>query len=401
MDETEVRIEKLVYGGKGLARINGQVVFVPFTLPGEKVRIHITKKHRDYLEGEVIEVVEPSSSRIAPDCNYFGKCGGCQISHASYEHQLQTKVRILKETLTRSTIRFPEPEVVPGSPFQYRHRAQLKYSARRRQLGFYQTGSNQIVDIQKCLCLTSGLNQLMVDLRNELASTPIQNLSEIELYENESGETAAYFNSKIPPEFRNRLSTRTRVFAADDVNQTGLMLKFRDAEFPMRPDIFLQVNPGLWKAMIQEVESHFQKKASSVVAEFYCGAGFFTVPIAPHVQKIYATEENKKAIEFAKAHHKEKNIDWILARAEEYKIPNDVTAVVVDPPRGGLHKNLTAQLLRKRPNQITYISCDPTSLARDLKQLSSAYNVKRLVLLDLFAQTYHFETIALLNASAV
>ena len=391
----------MVYGGKGLARLNGQVVFVPFTLPGEKVRIHITKRHRDYLEGEVIEVVEPSPSRIAPDCAYFGRCGGCQISHATYEHQIQTKVSVLKETLYRNKISFPEPQVIPGNPFHYRHRAQLKYSARKRQLGFYETGSNRIVDIQKCLCLTPGLSQLMIALRNELAATPVQNLSEIELYENEVGETAAYFNSKLSSVLRERLSNVTRVFSADDIDQTSLMLKFRDAQFPMQPDIFLQINPGLWKAMIQEVESHFEKSPSAVVAEFYCGAGFFTVVIAHHVQKIYASEENQKAIEFAKVHHKERNIEWIHARAEDYKIPNDVTAVLVDPPRAGLQKNVITQLLRNKPKQVTYVSCDPTSFARDLKQLSSVYEIKRLVLLDLFAQTYHFETIALLCISAV
>jgi 23S rRNA (uracil1939-C5)-methyltransferase len=398
MEESIVNIEKLVYGGKGLTRINGQVVFVPFTLPGEKVRIQITKRHRDYLEGEVLEVVESSPSRVAPDCRYFGRCGGCQISHASYDHQLGTKVSILKETLTRSKINFPDLEVIPGNPFGYRHRAQLKYSARKRQLGFFQINTNQIVDVQQCLCLTPGLNELMIQLRNELATTPVQNLSEIELYENEAGETAAYFNSKLPSDVKERLGKVTNVFASDDVNQTGLMLKFRDAQFPMEPGIFLQVNPGLWKSMIQEVESHFKNNPEAVVAELYCGAGFFTVSIAPRVQRVYASEENERAIEFAKTHHKTKNVKWIRARAEDYKIPQDVTAVVVDPPRAGLHKNVITQLLQNKPKRITYVSCEPTSLARDLKQLSSGYKIERLVLLDLFPQTYHFETIALLSA---
>jgi 23S rRNA (uracil1939-C5)-methyltransferase len=401
MEESVVTIEKLVYGGKGLARINGQVIFIPFTLPGEKVHVQITKRHRDYLEGEVLEVVEPSSFRVPPDCRYFGRCGGCQISHASYDHQLQTKIGILKETLARSKITFPEPEVIPGSPFGYRHRAQLKYSSRKRQLGFFQTGTNQIVDVQQCLCLTPGLNELMIHLRNELATTPVQNLSEIELYENETGETAAYFNSKLPSDLKERLTRVTSVFTSDAVDQESLMLKFREAEFPMEPGIFLQINPGLWKSMIQEVESHFKNHPEAVVAELYCGAGFFTVSIAPCVQKVYASEENERAIEFAKTHHKTKNVEWIRARAEGYKIPKDVTAVVVDPPRAGLHKNVIAQLLQNKPKRITYVSCDPTSLARDLKQLSLVYKIKRSVLLDLFPQTYHFETIALLNVSAV
>ncbi|HSE41265.1 MAG TPA: class I SAM-dependent RNA methyltransferase [Acidobacteriota bacterium] len=397
MDEQVVTIEKMVYGGKGLARLNGQVVFVPFTLPGEKVRIHITKQHRDYLEGEVVEVIEPSQSRIAPACRYFGRCGGCQISHASYDHQVQTKVSVLKETLERNKVTFPEPEVISGTPYEYRHRAQLKYSSRKGQLGFYQTGSNQITDIKECLCLTPGLNRLLTHLRNELLATPIPNLSEIELYENDVGQTAAYFNAKIPSELRERLSNITTVAATDDPDELRLTLRFRNSEFPMHPSIFLQVNPGLWKAMIQEVESHFNNKASSVVAELYCGAGFFTIAIAPHVSKIYASEENRKAVEFAKAQHKNPNISWIQARAEEYKIPNDVTAILVDPPRSGLHKNVINELLRRKPEMITYVSCDPASFARDVRLLGSDYKIDRLLLMDLFAQTYHFETIALLH----
>lgn len=394
MEDQTVTIEKIVHGGKGLGRINGQVVFVPFTLPGETVRVQITKKHRDYLEGQVIEVVTPSAKRIPPDCAYFGRCGGCQISHTTYDHQIELKKNVLIESLQRNKISFPPPEIISGTPFSYRHRAQLKYSARKSQLGFYEMESNQIVDVQRCLCLTPGLNKLLSTLRIALTATPLPSLSEIECYENESGQTAVYFNSKIPSNLRNELSIITSVFDPQDVEQTGLTVKFRDSEFPMGPGVFLQVNPGLWKAMVQEVEGHFQKKSDAIVTELYCGAGFFTVAIAPHVEKVFACEENPRAIQFAKTHHSAKNIEWICARAEDYKIPQQTSDVLVDPPRAGLHKNVVEQLLKLKPRSISYVSCDPASLCRDLKLLSKNYSIQRLVLLDLFSQTYHFETIA-------
>lgn len=398
MELQTVTIEKIVHGGKGLGRINGQVIFVPFTLPGETVRIQITKKHRDYLEGQVIEIVTPSPKRIPPDCPYFGRCGGCQISHATYEHQLDLKKNVLMESLQRNKISFPQPEIIAGNPFSYRHRAQLKYSARKNQLGFYEMESNQIVDVQRCLCLTAGLNKLLANLRTALTATPLPNLSEIECYENEAGETAIYFNAKIPTNLRNELSNITSVFDPQDADTAGLTVKFRDSEFPMGPGVFLQVNPGLWKSMVQEVESHFQTKSDAVVTELYCGAGFFTVAIAPHVQMVQACEENPRAIQFAKTHHSAKNIEWICARAEDYRMPQQTTDVLVDPPRAGLHKNVIDQLLKMKPRSISYVSCDPASLSRDLKLLSQNYQVRRLVLLDLFSQTYHFETIALLSA---
>jgi 23S rRNA (uracil1939-C5)-methyltransferase len=394
MEEQTVTIEKIVHGGKGLGRINGQVVFVSFTLPGETVRVQITKKHRDYLEGQVIEVITPSAKRIPPDCAYFGRCGGCQISHATYEYQLELKKNVLIESLQRNKISFPEPEVIAGNPFSYRHRAQLKYSARKNQLGFYEMESNQIVDVQRCLCMTPSLNNLLNTLRTALIATPLPNVSEVECYENEVGETAVYFNSKIPLNFRNELSGITSVFDPQDAEGAGLTVKFRDSEFPMGPGVFLQVNPGLWRSMVQEVESHFQINSDAVVTELYCGAGFFTVAIAPHVRKIHACEENPRAIEFAKSYHSAKNIEWICARAEDYKIPKETTDVLVDPPRAGLHKNVTEQLQKLEPRTISYVSCDPASFSRDLKLLSQNYRVQRLVLLDLFSQTYHFETIA-------
>jgi 23S rRNA (uracil1939-C5)-methyltransferase len=394
MEEQTVTIEKIVHGGKGLGRINGQVIFVPFTLPGETVRVRVTKKHRDYLEGQVIEVVTPSAKRIPPDCAYFGRCGGCQISHATYEHQLELKKGVLIESLQRNKISFPEPEVIAGNPFSYRHRAQLKYSACKNQLGFYEMESNQIVDVQHCLCVTQGLNKLLSTLRTALTATPLPHLSEIECYENEVGETAVYFNSKIPTNLRNELSNITSVFDPQDAEGAGLTVKFRDSEFPMGPGVFLQINPWLWKSMVQEVESHFRKSSDEVVTELYCGAGFFTVAIAPHVRNVYACEENPRAIQFAKSHHSAKNIEWICARAEDYKIPKETTEVLVDPPRAGLHKNVIEQLLKLNPRSISYVSCDPASFSRDAKQFSKDYRIQRLVLLDLFSQTYHFETIA-------
>src|SRR6185312_1725280 len=149
------------------------------------------------------------------------------------------------------------------------------------------------------LCLTPGLNKLLANLRTALTATPLPNLSEIECYENEVGETAVYFNAKVPSNLRNELSNITSVFDPQDAEGAGLTVKFRDSEFPMGPGVFLQVNPGLWRSMVQEVESHFQN-SDAVVTELYCGAGFFTVAIAPHVRKIQACEENPRAIQFAK-----------------------------------------------------------------------------------------------------
>jgi 23S rRNA (uracil1939-C5)-methyltransferase len=402
MEKALIHIEKMVYGGKGLSRDLKLVTFVPFTLPGEEVQVQIVKRKKDYQEAEALEIVTAAPERVAPSCRYFGHCGGCQMSHAKYETQVQLKLEMLKETLKRNRIDYPEPQVVTGPPFGYRHRARLKFHTRKRQLGFYQAASHEIVDIAECLCLTPGLNMLLKQLRNRLVTHPIPSLNQIEIYENDRGETAAYFDAELPQEIAAELSLTTRVFGPKELDQLALTLQFRHYEYPMHPEIFIQINPKIWKTMVQEVESHYPADRAEVGLELYCGTGFFTLPLSEHLQKIHACEENRTALEYAKKHHHpdNQNINWICSRAEELKFPSDATVAILDPPRSGLHKKVTEQLLTRPFKKITYISCDPASFARDLGLLKSHYRVEQLTMLDLFPQTYHIETIALLRSIA-
>ena len=385
----------MVAGGNGLARSEKQVVFVPLTLPGETVRALVRRRHKDYLEADAVEIVEPSPERVPPDCVYFGRCGGCQISHARYEAQVRIKHDILSETLRRSRLEFPAIEIVPGTPFGYRHRAKLKYSARAGLLGFFELNSHRIVDIRQCLCLTPALNVLLHQLRTALAAHPAERVSEIECYENEKHETAAYFDSRIPEPLRNALQGVTTVVTPDALDAAAFTVRFRERGFPMRPDIFLQVNPGLWNPMVQEIESHYENDRDRVLVELYCGAGFFTLPLSRHVKEIHACEDNETAIRYARQFSCV-NVRWTCGKAEDFIFPQDATALVVDPPRAGLHRAVVDRILRHPFEKITYVSCDAASLARDLKLLAQRYRIHRLTLLDLFAQTSHFETIGLL-----
>lgn len=380
MDEKVVTIEKIVFGGKGLTRDLDKVTFVPFTLPGEKVRIRITRDRGDYQEAEAIEIVEPSPARITPHCRYFGICGGCQMSHATYEEQVRIKTEILRETLTRNQIKVPPVEVLTGEPFAYRHRAQFKYNPSNRKLGFYELHSNRVVDVQECLCLTPGLNAELKAIRGKVCARSIPNLREVECFENERQQTAIFARPEVlelmPPE------------------RQELFISFREHRYPMNPGIFLQVNPGLWRSMIQEVESHYAGTRSGTLLELYCGAGFFTAPLAAKFEKIIACEENADAIAFAKSHHGLKNVEWVCSRVENFRFPQDLDAILVDPPRAGLQQKVIQKILEKRPQMISYVSCDCTTFARDVKKLLATHVLHKITLLDLFPQTYHFEIVA-------
>ena len=396
MTEKVFTIEKVVFGGKGISRDLQKVTFVPYTLAGEKVRARIKKDRRDYIEAEATEILEPSPDRVPPDCRYFGTCGGCQISHASYRKQLAMKEETLRETLRRNHLEIPEVQIIPGKPFGYRHRARLKFDAKHRRLGFFQAESNQVTDIHECLCLTPGLNRLLHLLRNRLLTAHIPGLTEIDCYENHRGETAAFFNASLPTESRAPLKKETRVHVLRESDAVGIRMRFRNYELPMHPDIFLQANPDLWNVLVQEVESHQDNSKNRVAVELYSGAGFFTVPLSKKFQKIIAVEENEAAVRFAKENHSSPTIEWVCDKAETFDIPEGTTAVIVDPPRAGLHRNVVRGLLTKSVERITYVSCDCASFARDVKNLRERYRLSKLTLIDLFPQTYHFETVALL-----
>jgi 23S rRNA (uracil1939-C5)-methyltransferase len=398
LDEKLVTIEKIVFGGKGLTRDLGKVTLVPFTIPGEKVRVRITREHRDYLEGEVLEIVEPSRERVAPDCRYFGHCGGCQLSHANYATQVKWKEAILRETYERNHLPLPRMEVMADQPFHYRHRARLQYDSRSGAIGFCERESNRVVNINECLCLTPALNDLLSGLQKILHTTHVAKLKEIDCFENDRGETALYFDAPLPEAIRKSLDAETRVMDKNDQREFDLSIHFRNYELPMRPDIFLQVNPKLWKAMIQEVESHYLDHNERMAIELYCGAGFFTVPLAKHFDRVLACEENDSAIAYAKKKHQIANVEWVRVRAEDFRFPSTATALIVDPPRAGLSKSLIKRVVEHPFRKISYISCDCTSLTRDLKILSERFSIGRTVLFDLFPQTFHFETITLLES---
>jgi len=398
MEERVVTVEKVVFGGKGLSRDLQKVTLIPLTLPGEKVRIRITREHRDYLEAEALEIVEPSPDRRSPDCRYFGTCGGCQISHASYPAQVRLKESILKETLRRNRIEIPEIQVFTAAPFGYRQRARLKYDFRQKRLGFHETGSNRIVDIQECLCLTPGLNQLLTIIRQALPAHQVPNLGEIDCYENDAGETFAFFHGLLPESLRSELQRSIRVRDASEASRSPWKVHFRNIPFPIRPDIFLQVNPNLWNGMVQEVESHHEDGLDRIALELYCGAGFLTMPLAAKFRKIIACEENSAAIRFAAENCPNRNIEWVCSPAEKMRFPSDATAAIVDPPRAGLHKKVIEEFRNRPFHKITYVSCDCSSFARDVKALEYRYRLSRLSLMDLFPQTYHFEIIALLES---
>jgi 23S rRNA (uracil1939-C5)-methyltransferase len=378
-EETTLPIEKLVYGGDGLARLDGRVVFTPFVLPGETVRAGIERVKNDLWRGKLLEVVEPAAGRITPHCPYFGRCGGCQYQHASYEVQLEQKVAILREVLRRvGKIDYTQDiETIAGEPWHYRNRVQLHIDS--GAIGYFEPGSHSLCSIDHCPISSPKLNEAIAQLHRELPKVrPFK--AGVELFTNET-DVQVNVLDKVPPSVR-------AVF-----NAIGVRDALQYADFRVSRNSFFQVNRFLVDRLTSCVCDGL---AGNLAVDLFAGVGLFARSLALSFKTVVAVESGFSAFQDlvanAPAQAFQQSVEDYLPTITE---PPDL--IVADPPRSGLGKLLIAELVRIRAHSLVLVSCDPATLARDLQGLMAAYRIERLSLVDLFPQTAHLETVVRLT----
>ncbi len=391
-----VAIEKLVYGGDGLARVNGQVVLVPFVLPGESVRTQTERVKTGLLRGKDAEILVPAADRVVPGCEYFGDCGGCQYQHSSYEAQVQHKRSILLETLARlgGISNPPEVQLVTAEPWNYRNRVQLHFDGRK--MGFHKFGSHQLRAIDHCPISSPVINQVI----QKLSVASRQNawpdfLRSLEVFTNETDVQLNVLESDRP------VASRFFEWCAELIPQFApgsIQYRALDQDFRISGGSFFQVNRFLHDQLVTEAIRGMSGKSA---VDLYAGVGLFTLPLAKQFEKVDAVERGGHGfgdLQF-NARSSGANIASEKGSAEDYlrRLQDAPELVLADPPRTGLGKEATGELLRLQAPNLVIISCDPTTLARDLKKLLAVYHLDSLTLIDLFPQTYHLETIAKLT----
>lgn len=391
-----ISIEKLVYGGDGLGRIDGQVILVPLVLPGESVQVTCERAKKGLLRGSGPEVLQASPERITPRCEYFGECGGCQYQHFDHALQLQEKRSILLETLSRmgGIQDFGEVKIVSADPWNYRNRLQLHF--KDRQLGFHKSGSHELCGIDHCEISSPMLNEVIRKLRDASKRPEWPSfLNSLEVFTNEAQVQLNVMDSDRPvaARFFEWCAEILPQFAPGSIEYSAAGYTFR-----ISGGSFFQVNRFLVDRLVEEV---IPTEAGRSAVDLYSGVGLFTLPLARKFEDVRAVERSIAAIrdlEFnAKAH--DLSIDSEKGSAEDFlrRIQQRPDFILADPPRAGLGKEAVAELLRLQAPSVTIVSCDPTTLARDLKSLLSVYQLQSLTLIDLFPQTYHLETIAKLQ----
>lgn len=390
--QVEVPIEKLVYGGEGLARLDGQVLLAPFVLPGERVSVSVERVKAGLLRGTLLNVVKAAEERITPSCEYFANCGGCHYQHAQYALQLEQKKSILRETLQRlgGIAYVDDISVVSAEPWQYRNRIQLHFND--RQMGFHKSGSHDLCSINHCEISSPALNDAVGKLQAAVRQAQWPRfLRSLELFTNESQLQLTVVDATRP------VALRFFEWCASFLNTlTPDAIEYHAAGYTFRVSrgSFFQVNRFLIDRLIGEA---LGGASGAHAVDLYAGVGLFSLPLARRFARVDAVERGGAAFRDLEANASRSGAKIRPSRgsAEEFlrSMSDTPDLIIADPPRTGLAADATAELLRIRAPNVVIVSCDPATLARDLRKLLTDYRLARITLVDLFPQTYHLETI--------
>jgi tRNA/tmRNA/rRNA uracil-C5-methylase (TrmA/RlmC/RlmD family) len=351
---TDLTITDVAFGGKGVGRIDGKAVFVPYVIDGETVSACVVREHNRFIEAELETVQTSSPHRVEPRCPYFGECGGCVYQHIGYEHQLAIKFHQVQQTLTRiGGISAPMHPTIPSpSPYEYRNR--ITVHVRDGAIGFFRRESNRLIEIERCPIAREEVNERLAELRTQ------------------------------------------------HPREGHYTLRENDGEA-----VFVQANDAVATLMLELVDrllgppTGCASARPGILIDAYCGAGFFAKRLQTQFEKVIGIDWDRHAIAQAKQ-NLEPNEEYIagdvdseLSRLLE---SNRADAIIVDPPQTGLSRSAQAALNRHPPRRLIYVSCNPATLARDLAALKNTFEIDSVTSLDMFPQTAEIEVVAALHA---
>ncbi len=428
--EHYLTIHKLIHGGKGLGTLaDGMKVMVPGVLPGETVTIQETKVHRGHKEAELVRIDQPSPDRIVPPCPHFGRCGGCDLQHVAYAAQLECKQQILHESLLRAGMALTDDQCRPPLPspltLGYRHRIRLHLDA-TGNLGFHQASSNTVVPIRRCLLATEPINRVLAALvEADLATRLRGTIMAIELLHSPADDRvflvahpaaeATGADLAPLPALLASLADGTIVLpsrrgqerqpAHDITLCQHCSLLGLDYTLRWDADCFFQVNVVQNIRLVELAVQELKCAAPATVLDLYCGMGNFSLPLALRGALVTGIEQNRHSIRWAgrnaavaglaTCRFLAGDVEAHLIRLHKQRATFD--CILLDPPRQGLGK-ATALLPALRARRIVAISCDPATQARDLGRIiAKGYRLRSITPVDMFPQTHHIESVALLE----
>ena len=400
-EEIELEISALSNLGVGIARMplddegeeqKGWVVFVPHTLPGEKVRARIFRNDKNHSQADLVEVLEASPDRLEPHCPLFGKCGGCQYQHLSYEKQLAWKTRQVEELLEHMAGIKTEVSAAIPSPKQWGYRSKITPHFKRPRdgkigdIGFLLAGQrSHLVDVPHCPIAMDEINEALPDIRE-------QTRANAKAYKKDATLLLRATEGRVETNHRNPISETV-------TTDTG------DITFHFLAGDFFQNNPFILPAFTGYVAQQASSCGAKYLVDAYCGSGLFSLCLAHKFEQVAGVEVSETSADWARRNaklNKIGNATFLAASAEaifaDITFPSEETAVVIDPPRKGCNQEFLIQLFAFGPKKVVYVSCNPATQMRDLKEfIEAGYQLRAVQPFDLFPQTRHLECVIVLE----
>lgn len=415
-----VEIEKLIYGGLGFARLDGKATFVRGGVPGDLLEVTVVKDKRTFAEARIERIIRPSPQRTAPKCPVFGICGGCQWQHINYGFQLKAKEQILAETLLRiGGFRDLDIEPIVPSPNEYGYRDRVTLSAwledRKFNLGYHEKGEFRRIPINRCPIASEEINSEIEDLKeffskDEYNSLPFNRINIVS-----DGKRAYVTFSRIPTGREGYVYSGSK--KGHELNQAFKDLGFEDHEehvfqfeslglkFNSIPSIFIQANRRINEHLVSTVLDWAKLEGNEEVLDLFSGVGNFSLHLAKSARGVLGIDVSKTAVSLARRNSTAnmiENVRFVCSSVASFVANHSYQRakfdlIVLDPPREGA-MDIVEDLLKLSPKRMIYVSCNPSTLARDLKSLTQKdYKLEKIRPFDMFPQTFHIESVVLLS----
>ena len=397
--KNNIEILRLDDEGRGIGYIDNKIIFIPNAIPSEIVNVDILVETSKYYVGKVVDYVKLSDDRIEPKCPYYNNCGGCSLQHMSYSDSLNYKSSKFKNILNKFASINKDIEVIENNDyFGYRNKIDLKIID--NEWGYYNSYTHDFISVDKCLLVSNSINKVieykcLFDIKN----------GNIIIRSNYNDEILIVINSKEKVSIDiDTLKTKVKlvgIILNDKVyyGEKYFIEKFGNYLFKVNYNSFFQVNNFITEKMIDIIKKYSYGKN---LLDLYCGVGFLGQCVSKCYNKIYGIEINQDSIIDAINNANINAIDntyYLCGDSAKCidKINENIDTLLIDPPRTGLVKNMVNDVIKVNAERIIYVSCNPISLARDLYNLKEFYNIEKIYLLDMFSNTYHFESVTILN----
>lgn len=404
-----VRAELPVYGGYVIGR-DGKILFIRGAISGELVDVSVDIDKKNYSIASVVNILEPSPFRRQPPCNIFGECGGCQLQYISHGKQVSMKEEILLDTVRR--IGDADVQLMPSmfdKEIGYRHRGQFKVSLKGK-IGFYREGTRDVIPVEECPVMIDEINRSLKILNN----VNLKGVKEIHII---SGDTVALLikgtlSEDSAQEILDSGISGIAFENGDSLGKDYITLGLNDLKYSVTPWSFFQSHWSLNKRVVDTVINRLTPVDNKRVLDLYSGAGNFSIPLSMHAKEVVAVEESAYAVEdgirnamlngIKNCTFINSSVEKIFEGKKKQKTAKLFEAagydiVILDPPRIGLSSNCIGRLMDGAPEIIVYVSCNPATLARDIRKMKDKYEIESLCMIDFFPNTYHIEALAFLN----